>query len=139
MIKLKKGERLVYAGEAAIRAPNGTPLPAVPQYVIRAAADSSGQSAPLKKTERLILAGHELPEKKRAEERYDALKAGQKCLPREAGGIPLYIVSGAGGFNSAGFAPEDEKINAALAAELAAHFSLHMGEREATGQVQSFT
>ncbi|MCL2356608.1 MAG: hypothetical protein FWC70_05530 [Defluviitaleaceae bacterium] len=132
MIKLKKGELLVYAGDTALRAPNGTLLPSVPQFVILTAADPPAAATPLKKTERLIMAGQVFHEKKRAEERFAALKAGRESPPKEAGGTPLYVVEDAKNFNSAGFTSEDEKANAALAAELTSIFAFQMRAHQTT-------
>lgn len=83
MIKLKKGERLVYAGETALRAPDGTLLNAVPQYMIvpESEADPSAVKG-MKENERLVPIGT-VGERKRAEERFAALKAGKTPPPRE--------------------------------------------------------
>lgn len=137
MIKLKKNERLVYAGDTALRAPNGTPLPSVPQFVIVTAPPQGAPVTEIEKTERLILAGRVYPEKKHAEERFAALKAGRECPPKEAGGIPLYVVEDAEKFNKAGFMPGDEKINAELAAELTDIFAFQMRAHRAAALGES--
>jgi hypothetical protein len=93
-VKLKKNERLVFAGNAALRAPDGTPLPSVPQFVIVGVDEATGSVAELKDNERLILAGRVFTDKQRAEERFAALKAGREQPPREVG-TPLYVVEDA--------------------------------------------
>jgi hypothetical protein len=58
---LGKNERLVYAGEIALRAPDGRVLPAVPQYeiVIADNADpaNTANTAALQENERLVMVG----------------------------------------------------------------------------------
>jgi hypothetical protein len=55
---LGKNERLVYAGNTALRAPDGRLLPAVPQYMIVPADDVDPASAvALQKDERLVMVG----------------------------------------------------------------------------------
>lgn len=124
MITLRKNERLVYAGKTALRAPDGTPLPAVPQFII-VSADKTDPTrvTPLGKNERLILAGHMLNERKRAEERFAALKAGRKP-PRQDIGAPLYIVEDKE--KTTANTEEQNSINADLAKYITTLFSLHM-------------
>lgn len=91
MIGLKKNQRLVYAGETALRAPDGTPLPTVPQYMIVSAEQADPACVvELQDNERLIVAGTIHNDKKTAEERFAALKAGQAQAAR-ADVTPLYI------------------------------------------------
>ena len=55
---LTKNERLVFAGTAALRAPDGSLLPAVPQYMIVDASKADpAKTATLRKGERLVQAG----------------------------------------------------------------------------------
>ena len=55
---LGKHERLIRVGNAPLRAPNGKPLPAVPQYMIVPANEADPASvATLDKNEWLIMAG----------------------------------------------------------------------------------
>ena len=98
MITLKENERLVYAGKATLRAPNGEVLPAVPQYMIVSVHEADPAAVvDVQKNERIVLAGHVL-EKKRAEERFAAIKAGRTPPPKE-GGIPLYFLMDAENVN----------------------------------------
>ncbi len=123
MIKLKKNERLVYAGETALRAPDGTPLPSVPQFVIVGVDEAAGGVVELQKNERLILAGRVFNQKKRAEERFAALKAGREQPPREVG-TPLYVIENVETLNQN--EREQESLNADIAKDITALFSLHM-------------
>ncbi len=123
-MKLKKGEYLTYAGTTALRAPDGTPLPAVPQYMIT--RDSSGIS--LQKNERLILVGHAFTDKKKAEERFAALQAGRKAPAREVG-TPLYVIDDVEKVDAN--AQEQHCITQALAKDLAELFSVYAREMEA--------
>jgi len=53
---LKPHERLVYAGTTALRAPDGTPLESVPQYMIVSADEAEPASvAELREDERLCV------------------------------------------------------------------------------------
>ncbi|MDR1668811.1 MAG: hypothetical protein LBR76_02495 [Oscillospiraceae bacterium] len=124
MIALKPNERLIFAGNAALRAPDGTPLPAVPQFMVVQADEADPASViQVGENERLILAGHMLTDRKRAEERYAALKAGKEAPPPEIG-TPLYMIADKDGFN----ANEEEQnaINADIAKDIARLFGLHM-------------
>ncbi len=99
MTLLKEGERLIYAGETALRAPNGTPLPSVPQFMIIPSAEADPAAAvTLKADERLVLTGTIHNERKTAEERFAALKAGREKCP-VADGIPLYTIEDAVNIN----------------------------------------
>lgn len=132
MIKLKKNECLIYVGETALRAPDGTLLPSVPQYMIVNIneADSSAV-VKLEKNERLILIGTTFNEKKYAEERFAALKAGRECPPREAG-INLYIKEDIGNINhKIGMSNTEEKAAASLADDLLSIFAMQMRKIEA--------
>lgn len=129
MIKLKKNERLVFAGNTALRAPDGTPLPSVPQFVIIGVDEAAaGGVVELQKNERLILAGRVFNEKQRAEERFAALKAGREQPPREVG-TPLYIIEDVENLNQN--EQEQESINADLAKDITALFSLYMRKEKA--------
>ncbi len=129
MIGLAKNERLVYAGHTALRAPDGTPLPSVPQLKIVPAEEADpGLVTQLAENERLILAGHVLTDRKRAEERFAALKAGRKPPPREKS-VALYVVA-----DKDGAERNEEKqkaLNTSIAKDLAALFSLHMRKLKA--------
>jgi len=88
---LKPGERLIYAGCAALRAPDGTRISAVPQYIIAPAGETGPYcTEELRDNERLVMVGTEHCERKSAEERYAAELAGRP-MPPQADGKPLYI------------------------------------------------
>jgi hypothetical protein len=107
---LKPNERLVRTGKTDLRAPDGTPLPAVPQYMIVAVEDADPACVePLGADERLILAGTAQTERANAEDRYAAMLAGREQPPR-AGGVPFYIKEGAENINpKTGLSLEEEK------------------------------
>jgi hypothetical protein len=123
-MNLKKNERLIFAGHTALRAPDGTPLPAVPQFVIVSAEEANpAHVTPLGKNERLILAGRVFTDRKRAEERFAALKAGHEAPPREEG-TPLYVVEDKENLH---INDEEQKALALdIARDITALFSLHM-------------
>ena len=86
MIKLKENERLVFAGTVALRAPNGELRPAVPQYMIKPAAEADPAHArEVGENERVVFGGQMFTDRKRAEERFAALVAGRKAALREKG------------------------------------------------------
>ena len=120
MIRLKENERLVYAGTAPLRAPNGTPLPAVPQYMIVSIEEADPAAVVnLQKNDRIVLAGLILHEKKRSEERFAAIKAG-RVPPPEEGSIPLYMLMDAENINpKTGLPWSVEKACAELSKDLA--------------------
>lgn len=127
MIKLKNNERLVFAGNTELRAPNGELLPSVPQFVIRNAAEiNPADATTLQRGEGLIIAGHAFNEKKKAEERFAALKAGREAPPKE-NGIPLYVVEDLENLNpKTGLTEEQEYAYAALMGEISTLFSLYV-------------
>lgn len=121
MIKLKPHERLKYAGETALRAPSGAPLPSVPQFIIVSDVDISPDYT-LQDGERLILAGHVFDDKKKAEQRFADLKAGRKPKPREKG-VPFYVVEDTNKLDKKGFSRLDNYHNSELAKELSKAFA----------------
>lgn len=127
IVNLKKNERLVCAGQMPLRAPGGELLSAVPVYKIVPADDSDGEK--LKPGEQLIFAGVE-ENKASAEERYNALIAGEK--PSKSNATPLYIKEPAN-VSSGDFALTEGERRALnpLAADLLCEFSTAMREREA--------
>ena len=132
MIGLKDDERLVYAGQTALRAPNGALLPAVPQYRIVPAEEADPACVvDLKDDERLVMVGTIHNDKKAAEERFAALKKGRECPPL-AHGIPLYVKERAENINpkthlSAG----EEQACEPLIKDLVSAFAAHMREVKA--------
>ena len=111
MIGLKKDEKLIQAGTVALRAPNGKPLPAVPQYMIVTVdrADPA-RVVELKENERIMFGGEILNDKKRAEERFTAIKAGQTPPPKEPK-TPLYFIEDAENINpKTGRTAEGDKV-----------------------------
>lgn len=120
MIILKRNERLVYGGIATLRAPNGEPLPSVKQYMI-VPADEADPTAvvELQKNERLVYGGRAFKDRKRAEERFAALKAGREPPPREVG-TPLYFIEDAANINKkTGRTVEGDEIINALSRDFA--------------------
>lgn len=90
--QLKEYERLIRAGNIPFHAPDGTPLPGVPQYrIVNADEVDPAAVVELKENERLILAGREFNDMKLARERFAAYKSGRKIPPRDEG-IPFYII-----------------------------------------------
>ncbi|MCL2033830.1 MAG: hypothetical protein FWG94_03755 [Oscillospiraceae bacterium] len=91
--QLKEHEWLVRAGTIWLRAPDGTPLPAEPQYRI-VNADEAGPArvVELQENKRLVLAGRVFNDMALAKERYAAHKEGREIPPREEG-IPIYILT----------------------------------------------
>ena len=130
MITLKKNERLVFAGNAALRAPGGEQLPSVPQYVIVKFDEADGDVVELKNNERLILAGHVFTDKQRAEERFAALKAGRKPPPQETG-TPIYVIEDS---EDLSISRKQENLNADIAKNIKALFSLHMRKEKVLKQ-----
>ena len=91
-IILNENERLLFAQMSALRAPDGTPLPAEPLYIIvDASAADPALIVELKENERLILAGVMLNDMQSARERYAALQKGQEPPPHEKS-VPLYKI-----------------------------------------------
>jgi hypothetical protein len=88
MIIINNDERLVYAGTVALRAPNGIPLPAVPQYMIIPANEADPSDfVELHTNERLVLCGMIHTDIEKARERF---AAGESQLSTERG-KPLYF------------------------------------------------
>ena len=132
MIKLKKGEALVYAGETALRAPDGTLLPSVPQFVI-AAIDTAAPArvATVGKNERVVLAGHIYRHKQNAEERFAAMKAGRKVPPKEEK-TAIYIITDAENIHpKTGLPIETGKALYAAGKDLAALISIQQRKEKA--------
>lgn len=125
IVNLKKNERLVCAGQMPLRAPNGELLSAVPVYKIAPADCSDGEE--LKPGERLIFAGVE-ESKATAEERYNALIAGEK-LPKSHA-TPLYIKDADSADPETGLTESEKRALNPLVADLLCEFSAAMRERE---------
>lgn len=127
---LKENQRLVCAGEMPLRAPDGTQLAAVPVFKIVSAEDVGADSTTeLLPNERLTLVGTE-QSKAAAEERYNALMAGETSPKSHA--TPLYIKDTADNTDPATGLTEGEKraLNP-LVADMLCEFSAAMREREA--------
>lgn len=127
---LKENQRLVCAGQMPLRAPDGKQLFTVPVYKIVSAEDADPNSAmELAPNERLVLVGV-TESKKSAEERYNALMAGE--MPPKSRAVPLYIKDTADGVKPDTELTEGEKraLNP-LIADLLKEFSAAMQEREA--------
>jgi hypothetical protein len=110
VITLKENERLVYAGNTALRAPDGTPLNSVPQYMIvpEDEADPAAVKG-IRENERLVPIGIVCTNKKQAEERFAAIKAGRTPPPRESTKT-LYIKEDAAKINpKTGLSQAEEK------------------------------
>ena len=142
MIKLKTNERLIHAGSVSLCAPNGQPLPAVPQYMIVPVEEANpADITDIKGNEQIILAGKIFNDKKTAEERFAAKKTGQKQVPMERG-TPLYILEDKSNVNpKTGLTHEEEKFNRALAKDLCEVFAIQMRknkalERQIAGQAK---
>ena len=132
MITLEKNERLVYAGEIALRAPNGTPLPAVPQYIIVPVEQADPATvAEVGENERLVYGGRVFTDRQRAEERFAALKAGREQPPREVG-TPLYLIEGVENIDpKTGRTHESEKIIKTMSKEFSEIYALQMRKEKA--------
>lgn len=127
---LKENQRLVCAGQMPLRAPDGTQLAAVPVFKIVPAEDVSVDSVvELSPNERLTFIGTE-ESKATAEERYNALMAGE--TPPKSHATPLYIKDTADSADPETGLTEGEKqaLNP-LVADLLCEFSAAMREREA--------
>jgi hypothetical protein len=134
MVKLKKNERLVYAGDAMLRGPDGAIIPNVPQYAIVSASEADPEAvATVGKNERVILAGKIFDGLRNARERFAAKKAGLPMPPKEEG-TPLYVLEGAESVNpKTGFTHEEERAIRALGKDMLTAFSMQMRERGAAG------
>jgi len=135
-IMLKENERLVYAGTVALRAPNGEPLPAVARYMIVPVDEADPACVvELKDNERLVLGGQIFTDRKRAEERFAALKAGREQPPREVG-TPLYFIENAANINpKTECTYESDKIIETMSKELAEIYALHIRRKQALARV----
>lgn len=132
MITLKKNERLVYAGNTALRAPDGTPLSAVPQYMIVPVDEAEPANiVELGDNERLVYGGRVFNNKRAAEERFAALKAGQTQSRRDIG-TPLYFIEDAANIDpKTGRTYESEKIIATMAKEFTEVFAVQKRREQA--------
>jgi hypothetical protein len=91
--KLKRNERLVYAGKAPRRARDGSPLPSISQFIIVPVDEADpARVYRLGKDEHVILAGVMCENMASARERFAALQAGREPPPKEEG-TPLYFVT----------------------------------------------
>ena len=89
--KLKKNERLIHAGYTALRAPAGTLLESVPQYMIVPADEADpAATVKLRKSEVLVIVGQVNNDLSAAKERYAAALRGEKPK-RVVDGKTLYI------------------------------------------------
>jgi len=127
MIKLKENERLISAGFADLRAPNGEPLRDVPLYTIISVEETeAAEVREAGENERIILAGRIFGDKKASEERFAALKAGREPAPREEG-APLYILEDAKYINpETGLTTKEESSIRILSGDLCEEFAMHM-------------
>lgn len=132
MITLDKNERLVCAGTVALRAPDGTPLPAVQQYII--VSDDEADPATtheVTENQRLVCGGRVFTDRQRAEERFAALKAGREQPPREVG-TPLFFIEEMENVDpKTGRTLESEKIIKTMSKEFAEIFALQMRKEKA--------
>ena len=131
-MKLKKNERLVFAGNTAIRTPGGTPLPSVPQYIVVAFDEANPAAiAAVKNNERVVLIGRVMHEKPKAEERFAAAKEG-RTLPPDEKTTPLYILMDAKDVNpKTGVPYETGKALRLAGKELAAFIAIQRRKNEA--------
>ncbi|MCL2220838.1 MAG: hypothetical protein FWC20_00750 [Oscillospiraceae bacterium] len=138
IIKLKKNERLVYAGDAPVRAPNGEFLPAVPTFAIVSTETVDPVNVvKLKKNERIVYAG-EVLELKNAKERFEALKAGREKPPQESG-TPLYIITDASNVNDKkGVTHEQDKECKEIARYFTPAFEMSMRKKRAAERSKSY-
>ena len=95
MITLKNNEGLICVGNIELRAPDGTPLPSMAQYIkVSIEKADPAAIATVGADERIILAGRVSCHKQKAEERFAAMKAGREIPPKEES-IALYIITDA--------------------------------------------
>ncbi|MCM1061958.1 MAG: hypothetical protein NC452_16950 [Eubacterium sp.] len=126
---LNKNQRLICAGQMPLRAPDGKQIAAVPVYKIVPAESAGADCAEsLSENERLVLVGTE-QSKAAAEERYNALMAGE--MPPKSNATPLYIKDTADSTNPATGLTEGEKrtLNP-LVGDMLCAFSAAMREKE---------
>lgn len=127
---LKENQRLVCAGQMPLRAPDGTLLAAVPVFKI-VSADGAGEDSAVEllPNERLTLVGME-QSKAAAEERYNALMAGE--TPPKSHATPLYIKDTTNSVDpETGLTESEKRALNPLVADLLCEFSAAMREREA--------
>ncbi len=131
---LKENQRLVRAGRMPLRAPDGTQVAGVPVYKIVSAEDVGADPVEeLLPNERLVLVGSEVS-KAAAEERYNALMAGEN--PPELHPTPLYIKDTAGCTDPAtGLAEGEKRALNPLIGDMLYRFSAAMREREALPRI----
>ncbi len=132
MITLEKNERLVCAGTVELRAPNGTLLPTVQQYIIVSFNEADPACiTEVEENKRLVLGGCVFTDRKRAEERFAALKAGREQPPREIG-TPLYFQEDAENINpKTERTHEGDKIIKALSKDFAEIFAIQQRKEKA--------
>jgi hypothetical protein len=133
VIKLKKNERLVFAGNAMLRGPDGKILQNVPQYMIVNADEADPEAVvAVKKNQRVILAGEVFNDLQAARERFDAAeKAGRRPSPPplKEKGIPLYILEDEENVDpKTGLTHEEQRAIKALTKDLLAVFAAQMRE-----------
>ena len=137
--KLKENEYLVCAGNIGVRVPNGTPLPSIPYYII-VSIDKANPTAvvTVNENERVILAGHILHHKQRAEERFAAYKAGREIPPKEES-TPLYIITDAINVNpQTGLLIETSKACVVAGKDLAKLISIQKRKEKALERQANF-
>jgi len=135
-VKLKKNERLAVAGEIEIRAPDGTTR-RTPQYIIVTDADPTANPVTVGENERVHMIAHVFRDRRRAEERFEAMKAGREMPPKEDG-TPLYIITDAANINpKTGLSREDEQACAALGKDIAALIAIHTRKTRAFGNFKT--
>ena len=122
---LQPNERLVHAGQTALRAPDGTPLENVPQYMIVPADEADPASVvELKDSECLVVAGTVHNARKAAEDRFAAAKVGHACPC--ADGTLLYIKDAASYVDKrTGLSAGEEKACEALVGDMLAAFAIY--------------
>ena len=132
MVTLKENECLVRVGHIELRAPDGTPLPSLPQYIIVSVERADPAAiATVKENERIVLVGHYLRNKKNAEERFAAMKAGREIPPKEEV-IYLYIITDIENIDpQSGLLIESAKACAAAGKELAELIAIHKRKEQA--------
>ena len=133
MTSLPKNYRLVRAGTTAFRSHIGELLPAVPQYRIVPAEEADpALTAVLQDDEALVMAGTIHTDKKAAEERFAALKAGRECDTHKEHGTPLYIKENMSNINpQTHLSSGEEKACEPLISDLVEEFARQTREAEA--------
>lgn len=124
---LKPNQKLVYAGTAELRAPNGTPLQSVPQYMIvsETVAEPS-RVVELHPNECLVVAGSLNTNRKSAKERFADLKSGREAKSDDDS-IPLYIKESLDNMNvKTRLSNVEEEVCDLLIGDLVSEFSRQM-------------